>query len=517
MLSGLEIQRLQTTGDIIISPFNPKQIGPNSYNVKLDNTLLQYDNVVLDMKRPNPFTEITIPEDGLIIQPGVLYLGSTVEIIQCSPNYQAAEQAYTFGVSGRCHGRGTQVRMYDGSLKNVEDIVVGDEVMGIESIPAKVTSIHRGQGDMFLVKQSKGISYTVNQHHLLSLVSLINTTRFKRGQIYNISVEDYLTLPAYEQEYLKGFRLPVEYGEKEVLIDPYVLGVWLGDGTSSDATITLFDNDPEIAEYIIPLYPEAHLRSHSDKNCRVLAFSHKGGIPRNPIIGPLREYNLIKNKHIPQIYKHAPLSVRRELFAGLIDTDGYHSGFGVEFVSTNEQLAYDVQELAFSLGLNAKMNIATSTRYEKSYGNKYRIYVTGDFTGIKYRCARKMSLGFQYERTEEKRFSTLTIEPIGRDEYFGFELDNPTQMYFLKDNTVTHNSSIGRLGISVHATAGFGDVGFGGRITYEISCVQPVKIYPWVEIAQIYFYPIEGEVTGYHGKYQDNDSAQPSMMYKDFE
>lgn len=179
MLSGLEIQRLQTTGDIIISPFNPKQINPNSYNVRLDNTLLQYDNPVLDMKQPNPFTEITIPEDGFVLQPGILYLGSTVELVQCSPNYQTAEKAYTFGVSGR--------------------------------------------------------------------------------------------------------------------------------------------------------------------------------------------------------------------------------------------------------------------------------------------------------------------------------------------------SSIGRLGIYVHATAGFGDAGFSGRVTLELSCIQPVRIYPWVEIAQIYFYPIEGEVTGYHGKYQDNNSAQPSMMYKDFQ
>ncbi|MDX2301905.1 MAG: dCTP deaminase [Microscillaceae bacterium] len=79
-------------------------------------------------------------------------------------------------------------------------------------------------------------------------------------------------------------------------------------------------------------------------------------------------------------------------------------------------------------------------------------------------------------------------------------------------------SSVGRLGLFVHVTAGFGDVGFRGFWTLEIFCVQPVKIYPGVEICQLYYHTIDGEFETYQSsKYQNNTSVQPSLMYKDFE
>jgi dCTP deaminase len=79
-------------------------------------------------------------------------------------------------------------------------------------------------------------------------------------------------------------------------------------------------------------------------------------------------------------------------------------------------------------------------------------------------------------------------------------------------------SSIGRLGLFVHITAGFGDVGFAGYWTLEIFCVQPIKIYPNVEICQIYYHTIEGAFDLYKSnKYQNNTSVQASMLYKDFE
>ncbi|MBN1768486.1 MAG: dCTP deaminase [Prolixibacteraceae bacterium] len=78
-------------------------------------------------------------------------------------------------------------------------------------------------------------------------------------------------------------------------------------------------------------------------------------------------------------------------------------------------------------------------------------------------------------------------------------------------------SSVGRLGMFIHVTAGFGDVGFSGFWTLEIFCVQPIRIYPGVEICQIYYHDILGEYKKYeNGKYQNNQGIQPSMLYKDF-
>ena len=79
-------------------------------------------------------------------------------------------------------------------------------------------------------------------------------------------------------------------------------------------------------------------------------------------------------------------------------------------------------------------------------------------------------------------------------------------------------SSIGRLGLFVHVTAGFGDVGFNGFWTLEIFCIHPIRIYAGVEICQVYYHSLEGEYDLYKtGKYQNNKDVQPSMLYKDFE
>lgn len=79
-------------------------------------------------------------------------------------------------------------------------------------------------------------------------------------------------------------------------------------------------------------------------------------------------------------------------------------------------------------------------------------------------------------------------------------------------------SSIGRLGLFVHVTAGFGDVGFKGYWTLEMHCIHPIIIYPNIEICQIYYHTIQGDYEKYDsGKYQDNKGVQPSLLYRDFE
>ena len=104
----------------------------------------------------------------------------------------------------------------------------------------------------------------------------------------------------------------------------------------------------------------------------------------------------------------------------------------------------------------------------------------------------------------------------------------PNKLYLGRTNEFTKTdkfvpmlegrSSTGRLGLYIHVTAGFGDIGFAGYWTLEIFCVQPIKIYPNVEICQIYFHDIHGDYDLYSsGKYQNNTGIQPSLMFKDFE
>lgn len=104
----------------------------------------------------------------------------------------------------------------------------------------------------------------------------------------------------------------------------------------------------------------------------------------------------------------------------------------------------------------------------------------------------------------------------------------PNRLYLGRTNEYTKTdhfipmlegrSSTGRLGLCIHITAGFGDIGFAGFWTLEIFCVQPIKIYPNVQICQIYYHDIGGEYDLYSsGKYQNNTGVQPSLFYEDFE
>lgn len=117
------------------------------------------------------------------------------------------------------------------------------------------------------------------------------------------------------------------------------------------------------------------------------------------------------------------------------------------------------------------------------------------------------------------RFRRLTIPEEGL-------VLQPNQLYLGRtvEHTETHNhvpmlegrSSIGRLGLFVHVTAGFGDVGFCGYWTLEMFAVQPVRIYPNVEVCQIFYHTIDGDVTEYNsGKYQHNTDIQPSLLFRE--
>ena len=117
------------------------------------------------------------------------------------------------------------------------------------------------------------------------------------------------------------------------------------------------------------------------------------------------------------------------------------------------------------------------------------------------------------------RVRRLTIPPEGL-------ILGPNQLCLCRtvERTETHNfvpmiegrSSVGRLGLFVHVTAGFGDVGFCGYWTLEMFAVQPVRIYPGVQICQIFFHEISGPITEYNSeKYQNNRDIQPSLLFKE--
>lgn len=125
---------------------------------------------------------------------------------------------------GKCLGRDTPVLMYDMTIKAVQDVVVGDVLMGDDGTPRNVLSTTSGQELMYRVDQKHGDSYTVNSSHILSLRCSTDIRGIgKRGDIVNINVEDYLKLTKTQQVMLKGYKADlINLCNSGELVDPYI-------------------------------------------------------------------------------------------------------------------------------------------------------------------------------------------------------------------------------------------------------------------------------------------------------
>jgi replicative DNA helicase len=159
----------------------------------------------------------------------------------------------------KCLARGEKVLMHDGSVKKVEEVVVGDKVMGADSKARNVLSVCSGYDKLYRIKQRIGRDYVVNSQHIISLVRTGGTnhsyykgkrtsTRKTGGELVNIPVEDYIKKSNKFKHQHKGYMVGVEYDHSEVILDPYFLGLWLGDGTSRRPDITTADK--EVVDYI---------------------------------------------------------------------------------------------------------------------------------------------------------------------------------------------------------------------------------------------------------------------------
>ena len=238
---------------------------------------------------------------------------------------------------GKCHGAGTEILMYDGSIKKVEDIKVGDNLMGPDSKPRKVLSLATGIDQLYTVYQNNGNSYTVNKEHILCLKNT-KTDLNKYETIYDeISVFDYINKDKYYKHLYKGYKISVNFRKRKLKLPPYFLGLWLGDGTSENQSIS--NNDNEIKEYLSQIANKIKykFKARKDRTCYNLSINNKQG-KNNVIRDALKYYNLINNKHIPKEFLINSKEKRLYLLAGLIDSDGYHAKSGIcQIVSINKK------------------------------------------------------------------------------------------------------------------------------------------------------------------------------------
>lgn len=366
---------------------------------------------------------------------------------------------------GKCLGRDTPVLRYGGQVAMVQDLLPGDLLLGPDGLPRRIVSVCSGVEQLFRVVPKKGGEpYVVNRSHILSFQLnpgglkgdriRVNGVMRAGGDVVNLTVDEYLSSSSTVKHRLKGWRsAAIEFGVEDTTVEdmpPYLLGLWLGDGSLHSTGIS--KPDPEV---------EAYLRENAEKlgakfsdgsgagsSCptwrTTFPDAHsgcRGG--SNPMLNALRTVGVLHDKHIPDSYATAPLSKRLELLAGLTDSDGdlCVGGRGYAITSKYKRLADGIAFVARSCGFHASV-AEKKVRLEgwtepRTY---WRVYYSGDVGRVPCKIARKIALSGP-STTCVTRFA-LTVEPMGEGEYFGFELEGPDRLFLLGDFTVTHNTAV---------------------------------------------------------------------------
>ena len=344
--------------------------------------------------------------------------------------------------AGKCLGPDVEVMKYDGSLVRADQIKKGDLLMGPDSKPKKVLNIGQGTEEMFRITPNKGESWTCNKSHILSLrCNYTLNSQYKKDEIYNISVEDYLALSPTVKHRLKLWRTSVDFKTKEVPFDPYLIGIWLAEG--SVGTNSLHSGDSEVIREIENILKDDpnHFVRKAEKNRGCTKLSINSRTQANPFRRyVIEECYVDGEKRIPKECLVNDRSVRLRLLAGLLDGDGGHSKGGYEITTKYPNLAKDVKFLTRTLGFSCTSRIKKVKLKNWTEHREYvRMHISGDATIIPLKVTRKKA---KQKSTNKNPLNVgFSIESIGEGEYYGVELGGD-HLYLLGDTTVTHNTTI---------------------------------------------------------------------------
>lgn len=350
-----------------------------------------------------------------------------------------------------CHAKDTEILMFDGSIKLVQNVEIGDLLMGPDSNPRWVLNLARGREVMYEITPIKGESFVVNENHILSLMttqekSVANYVqgRLLKGDIENITVKEYLNKSKWYKHTRKLYRAAVDFKVKsDWIIEPYSFGCLLGDGSFVNSpNLTTMDN--EIAEIAYSLAEQFGLKVLINTKPNNLASSYM-------ITGRRKVENLLTKeferlevkgltsefKFIPDCYKLADYETRIHVLAGLIDTDGSLSCNTFDYVSKSKRLAKDVQFVARSVGLSANVRPCQKGCQTGAIGTYYRVCISGETSIIPTRLKRKQA----HESKQKKNplVTGFTLKELPKDDFYGFSLDKD-HLYLTGDFMVHHNT-----------------------------------------------------------------------------
>lgn len=370
--------------------------------------------------------------------------------------------------NGKALSLDTEIPTPRGWVK-MQDVHAGDYVFSVGGNPAKVLlESEIFNKPMYLVEFEDGTSIKASADHVWTVQTKDSRRTAKRktrrapvkpelrksGGWYDVTTADMAGDFKHARIDGKGveykYRVPmagaVEYPEKELSVSPYMLGVWLGDGTSKSTHIASGEQDVDEMRRLIEAEGyNCKIIRYKDRCYEIIPDPHSRGETQDGSLrDALKAIGVIRNKHIPQEYLQGSIYQRMELLRGLMDTDGYVSKAGqCEFTQKNKALSLQVLELVRSLGYKATITEKAARCDGKDCGNVYRIMFFTDREHPCFKLKRKAARLKEKLSDRMKAKSIVNIAPIDICPSKCIMVDDPSHLYLAGDGfTATHNTGL---------------------------------------------------------------------------
>ena len=393
---------------------------------------------------------------------------STVFLHEKQMEVYQAKSRFKVVVAGRRWGKAlaldTPIPTPSG-WKTMGELNSGDEVFDEAGKPCKVTHTHEVMygRPCYEIEFSDGTKVVADEGHLWETWthSERKNSRRSKTKIYGPSVRTTKEILSTLKVGSRGdtnhsipCALPVEYGVKALPIDPYILGMWLGDGDSRCAAVTCSKED---VEHVLDQVSRAlgGRPSSVTQDPRTGAFRVSlttGRSCENEVQHALRALGLLENKHVPEVFLRSSVKQRLALLQGLMDTDGTCNAEAgnCEFTSTRKVLAENALELALSLGIKATMIVGRSTLGGKDFGEKYRVKFSTNLPV--FRMQRKLNRIPVARRYRVNHRFIKSIRPVESVPVRCITVDSPRSLYLCSRSFIpTHNTQLAKTSILKYA------------------------------------------------------------------
>lgn len=339
----------------------------------------------------------------------------------------------------------SEVVHYEDGPKPISQVKLGDRIYGRDGRLTTVIS-RKDFNDQIQYKVTfkDGRSLTTGAGHLWTVFNTVSR-KWETKELRSI-MEDYLieySSGRIDHRYFIPYCEKIEYPEKNLPIDPYFLGLWLGDGSKHRTSVTSVDEEivESIYSYADHLDHQVSINQNTTKTCPdyLISEGYLGNGESSKLRKEFKELNLLNNKHIPEIYKFSSVEQRMELIRGLLDSDGYINKEGnIEFTSSIPQLSKDTVMILDSLGIRNKTKLK-----ETGFKTAYRTLILTSEKVFKL-SRKKERLNFSpsaYAQANRERVAISHIEVLGVEPSVCIGVDNEDSLFVAGDRyVVTHNS-----------------------------------------------------------------------------